>query len=191
MRTEPLNSFRVSSTEWSPECSALLLCNAWCSINSLLPFPRNGVRGYQSELFFYIIFARRPVVSPERSLGLAIRIILLHYLCPPFCPFPGTESGATNQNYSFALSLPTALSFPRNGVRGYQSELFFCIIFARRPVVSPERSPGLPIRIIFLHYLCPPFCPFPGTESEATNPNYSFALSLLTTEDGATVQVRR
>ena len=98
----------------------------------------------------------------------------------PFCPFPGTESGATNPNYSFTLSLLTALSFPRNGVRGYQSELFFGIIFAHRSVVSPERSPGLPIRIILLHYLCPPFCRFPGTESGATNQNYSFTLSLLT-----------
>ena len=127
------------------------------SLLTALSFPRNGVRGYQSELFFGIIFAHRSVVSPERSPGLPIRIILLHYLCPPFCRFPGTESGATNQNYSFALSLPTVLSFPRNGVRGYQSELFFYIIFAHRSVISPERSQRLPIRIILLHYLCSPW----------------------------------
>ena len=126
------------------------------SLPTLLPFPRNGVRGYQSELFFCIIFAPRSALSPERSPGLPIRIILLHYFCPPFCHFPGTESGATNPNYSFTLSLPTALPFPRNGVRGFQSELFFCIIFAHRTVVSPERSPGLPIRIILLHYLSSP-----------------------------------
>jgi len=100
------------------------------SLPTLLPFPRNGVRGYQSELFFCTIFAHRSVISPERSQRLPIRIILLHYLCPPPCSFPGTESGATNPNYFFALSLPTVLPFPRNGVRGYQSELFFCIIFA-------------------------------------------------------------
>jgi hypothetical protein len=36
-----------------------------------------------------------------------------------------------------------------------------------------------------------PLCRFPGTKSGASNQNYSFALSLLTAEDGATVQVRK